>query len=312
MSTSPNVQPWIPSEGKYFKDSPQMEAIYNYLKQFQIRRNVDKQQVLSTLEGMIQQLDHPVSAIRTFSFEWPSLFFNALWLLRYFIKSGLNPHVQIESDSLLGQAAGTNTEALELLLRAGGCSTIHPGDDIPLLHRAVSSTYIRRIQLLMQYGANINAQDSHGDTPLHLISRELSSKGHMCMLHHLLTYGPDIHIRNTAGCTVLHTVHSPQMAQVFIENGADIHAQDCEGRTPLHYVVLRVVKRRCFNPNEPLTEKVDTGLLKLFLAHGAKVTVPDRSGKTVFDYAQQYSERWVSIVHAKMEEETKQTKHDQH
>jgi ankyrin repeat protein len=311
MLTSPNIQPWVPSEGKYFKDSPQMDAIYTYLNSLTTRRNVDKPAALVILTDMIQHLDHNVRDICTLSFMWSCLLLENLWILRYFLQAGLNPNVQIahsSSSSLIKDAACTNTQALEILLRAGGHPTVHPGDDLPLLHYAVGSTYIRRIQLLVQHGADINAQDSQGDTPLHIVSNDLPSKGHMRMLHHLLTYTPNIHIRNNAGCTVLHTVHSPQMARVFLDNGADIHAQDYEGRTPLHYVVLRVDQRKRLWPNahECFTDKVNTGLLKLFLEYGAKVTVPDHTNQTVFDYAQQYSERWVSLIREKMREETTQ------
>lgn len=148
MSTSPNLQPWTQqSTYDYFHDSPQIDAIYKYLyEQTHTRHN--KAVVLATLTTMLQQLDHPVSAIRTLYFMWKHLLLDNLWILRHLINAGLDPNVQISygsSQTLIEYAACSNTQALELLLRAGANPFSNVGGEPPMLHQAVMSTYIHRI-----------------------------------------------------------------------------------------------------------------------------------------------------------------------
>lgn len=75
---------------------------------------------------------------------------------------------------------------------------------------------------------------SGGRTPLHMAA----ASGNAYVVHWLILHGADLDARNNAGGTPLHTLaysdQAPDAARVLVENGADIHAKDCDGWTPLH------------------------------------------------------------------------------
>uniref|UniRef100_A0A1D1YFF0 ADP-ribosylation factor GTPase-activating protein AGD3 n=1 Tax=Anthurium amnicola TaxID=1678845 RepID=A0A1D1YFF0_9ARAE len=70
-----------------------------------------------------------------------------------------------------------------------------------LLHFACQNADIGMLELLLQYGANINATDFKGQTPL----------------HHCILDGKS------------------EIAKLFLSRGADPHATDREGKTPIQY-----------------------------------------------------------------------------
>ncbi|KAK6250332.1 hypothetical protein SCA6_004337 [Theobroma cacao] len=72
-------------------------------------------------------------------------------------------------------------------------------DGCSLLHLACLTTDIGMVELLLQYGANINASDSRGRTPLHLCV--VSGKSSIAKL--LLTRGADPHAVDGEGNTAL-------------------------------------------------------------------------------------------------------------
>jgi ankyrin repeat protein len=112
------------------------------------------------------------------------------------------------------------------------------------------------VELLISKGADVNAEDNDGYTPLYWAAMQ-DSKG----LVELLT---------AKGATPVSTIHlaasAGDLAKVksFIEEGTDVNAKDKFGRTPL-YRVLRV----------------DTNDLAEFLiAKGADVNAKDNEGVT--------------------------------
>jgi serine/threonine protein kinase len=72
------------------------------------------------------------------------------------------------------------------------------------LHYAVYRGKKEIVDLLLSFGANVEAQDSNGRTPLHYAAANKKI----------------------------------QLIQSLVENGANVNAQDREGRTPIHYAAL--------------------------------------------------------------------------
>ena len=87
------------------------------------------------------------------------------------------------------------------------------------------------IQLLLDNGANVDARDARGRTPL---LSALSSEG----FRTLQAGGADIHAQSDVGFTVLHvaaSVGDAATVEALIESGLDPNAQTDSGVRPLHY-----------------------------------------------------------------------------
>jgi ankyrin repeat protein len=75
------------------------------------------------------------------------------------------------------------------------------------------------IRLLIEYGANVNAKDRFGATPLHMAA----IAGSVPAMEALITGGADVNARSNDGFTPLfHAVNRKEVADYLIENGASI------------------------------------------------------------------------------------------
>lgn len=95
------------------------------------------------------------------------------------------------------------------------------------LHAAASNGNIESVEVLLRLGANIEARDDNGNTPLH--SAAHFSHSH-AVVEVLLRAGADIEARNGKGLTPLLVAedhsHDPLMVEVLLRAGADIEARD--------------------------------------------------------------------------------------
>ena len=102
------------------------------------------------------------------------------------------------------------------------------------------------VRLLLERGSDPNSSHDEGSGPP-LLPAAMS--GDPLVVKALLEYGADVHLRDESwGWTPLHVAVSAmtagyakgtaiEVAQLLLDQGADIHAQDNEGRTPLHLAV---------------------------------------------------------------------------
>ncbi len=114
---------------------------------------------------------------------------------------------------------------------------------------------------LVNHGANPNARDAIGMTPLHYAAY----RGEPAVAEALIAGGADLDVKDSMGMTPLHAAAfqgHPDMVETLLKAGAEVNAKDRAGNTPLHYAVF--VK--------------DASTVKLLLASGADGTLVNARG----------------------------------
>ncbi len=104
-----------------------------------------------------------------------------------------------------------------------------------VLHQAAEYTSNPTIvRLLLQAGADPNAPDDNGLTPLHWGSENSNPM----VVTHLLDAGADLNARDNEGYTALHWAAAQsgngRVVKALLDRGADPFAESNDGRTPLH------------------------------------------------------------------------------
>ncbi len=107
------------------------------------------------------------------------------------------------------------------------------------LHEA---TYSR---MLLEHNADLNIRTGLGKSLLHLVASPLDHRDHLIMMQLLLDHGADPDARDNDGSTPLHcsslwekpgymSSHGTvEGTRLLLEHGANIDAEDNKGRTPL-------------------------------------------------------------------------------
>lgn len=113
--------------------------------------------------------------------------------------------------------------------------------------------------LLLQAGANVNAENDFGETALDQAA-QFGSKATLLLL---LAHGANIAHKNAFGKTALHLAaessHGADAVAILLAHGAPVNARDDEGKTPLALSL------------DPSNHGTDSAaVIKLLRQHGAK------------------------------------------
>jgi len=89
-----------------------------------------------------------------------------------------------------------------------------------------------KIKYLIERGADVNAKEEYGNTPLHWASIE----NHIELAKLLIERGADVNAKRNDGETPLHWASIEnyiELAELLLDRGADLEAKDNWGQTPL-------------------------------------------------------------------------------
>ena len=131
------------------------------------------------------------------------------------------------------------------------------------------------IELLIKYGINIEQKGSFGETRLYSACYEDPQSG---VLKLLLKSGADVNSRDNNGRSPLHAVsgyrseYSHSNVKLFLESGADVNARDNNDKTPLHNACKYGTSRS----------------VKVLLESGADVNPKDNDGNIPLHIACKY------------------------
>ena len=143
------------------------------------------------------------------------------------------------------------------------------GENSTALHIAADLGRLHTVELLVDYGADINAQDQTGSTPLKMAIEG----GHIDISRLLLSHGAHVNAEDAEGYTPLMWAvlyDNRAMVRLLLEKGANVNSQNEEGRTPLHFAA-RYGK--------------DLDIVRQLLAHGADPSLPSKAGMTPLEIA---------------------------
>jgi ankyrin repeat protein len=146
--------------------------------------------------------------------------------------------------------------------------------EVPNLHNAAIHGYNGVAELLLADGAEVNAKDNCGDTPLHLAAL----RGHKDMAELLLTNKAEVNMGDNDGFTPLHLAMATghrDLVELLLVNKADVNAKNHHGDTPLHCVA----------------EAGSKDMAELLLADGAEVNAKDNKGQTPLHIAAYYGNK---------------------
>ena len=137
--------------------------------------------------------------------------------------------------AVLAAEHGEEEAVLEWLDGGGRADATYERDGvrgITLPMGAANQDQARVVELLIQRGAEINLQNSVGDTALTCAA----NNGHERVVELLIRRGADVNLRDSIGCTAL-TISSQhgheRVVELLLRHGADINLQNSGGDTAL-------------------------------------------------------------------------------
>jgi len=182
----------------------------------------------------------------------------------------------------------------------------YEGDYQPI-HEAVMVQNKEAVELLLEYGADVNSVNSDGDTPLFTAVRYCDDPA---MVNMLILAGADVNYKNSEGISPLKYAavynQNPEILRVLLDSGAEMNAKDEDGFTPIHSAVLNDnpevlqflidegadVNIRSDNGSTPLMEACwkakPLDFLKVLIQNGADVRAVNEQKMTALMYAAKY------------------------
>ncbi|MDQ7827276.1 MAG: ankyrin repeat domain-containing protein [Candidatus Eremiobacteraeota bacterium] len=198
-----------------------------------------------------------------------------------------------DGDTPLHYAArkGQNGMIRFLLSRGADIEATNSHMETPLCS-AVSEDNLETTEILLSQGARINSVDKTHRSPL---SCAVFSSGEE-MITLLLNRGADAKIMDSEGDTVLHKAvlrKNVNILKLLMARGADINLKNKEGATPLFGAVCESYVMKDSFGMYPTNDK-NEDLIAFFISNSVDLNVRDKSGHTPLYYAKKYRPRNIS------------------
>jgi hypothetical protein len=141
--------------------------------------------------------------------------------------------------------------------------------DTPL-HKAIAPGRTEElVELLIARGANVNARDKYGWTPLF----NATDDRRLSQARILISHGADVNAKDSHGNTPLHDGArwaNAKAVELLLASGADVNAKNDEGETPLDLAIWQLgVQMEGNDGDKPKFKQRWEGCIQLLKLHGA-------------------------------------------
>ena len=178
-------------------------------------------------------------------------------------------------------------EELERLVKSGIDINSIDGDKQTALWWAVEQGYAEQVEYLLKLQANPNLSDYFGKTPL-MVAVVRGGEHVEKLVSDLIDAGADVNAQDWNGKTALMNCYNLKAQENLLNAGADVNARDRDGMTALRAVIEAVSdSTRCyFIEGDYVPKKLVSNLIDA----GADVNIPDDEGKTPLMVAVEFAE----------------------
>ena len=144
------------------------------------------------------------------------------------------------------------------------------------------------VELVLAAGAKLTGVNRRGRTALHAAATMGPKPGHSKRATRLLiTHGADVHATDVDGMTPLHIAVrtiATGTVDVLLESGSDVNALDARGRTALHQLVGSWIPGAVLGPDD-IGPEVHRHIATALIARGAALGIRDSDGMTPHEHA---------------------------